>query len=202
MNPASTKITNCCSCFLLLLVESLHYDNLILILDSISIFKTRASCACPLAKSTIKRSTKHQYKVGEMYPLDLWSSFWLCEYGQYVLCMSHNAVVARVHCWRTDRSEFLRLLCLIDCWSWWTQWEAEWKLRQAKAHRDVEQQVGSYISFVPRLLGRGVRGKWKKEPDTHCSCMCLIRAWFTTWTFIGIAKLLSEPGGRVCNDVE
>ena len=35
------------------------------------------------------------------------------QYGWYMLCISYDAVVARVHCWRNDRSEFLHLLCLL-----------------------------------------------------------------------------------------
>ena len=112
---------------ILILVKSFRSDNSVLILDNAMYLKW-ANCTYLLAKFPIQRSTEHQYKSQWAYPLDLWTSFWwvwavrtmpiIWEYGQYVLHLSYDAVIAMVCCGRKGRSEFLHSLCLIDWWSW------------------------------------------------------------------------------------
>ena len=132
------------------LSKSLRWDNSILIhhgLDN-KVYLKWAKYTHQLAGTMIQRSTEHQYKwISKYTPLDLSHSD---EYGWYRLHLSYDVIVAMVRYWRNGLSEFQRLFCLIDWWSWQTQSQVQWKQTQftckvVKVHTNVEQQVGSYL---------------------------------------------------------
>ena len=77
--------------------------------NMVHVYLKWANCTHSLARSMTQRSTEHHIYIQTTwwpYPLDFWSSFSSHEYGWYVLYISYDTVVARVHCWRSSRSEF------------------------------------------------------------------------------------------------
>ena len=109
--------------------KSLHSDNSILVLDN-AVYLKWANYAYTLARCKIERDRQNTKQTNQQtYPPNLWSWFGLYEYGWYILHLSKDAIVARVHCWRKGRYEFLCSLHLIDWWSPQAQEKKSEKLR-------------------------------------------------------------------------
>ena len=68
-------------------------DNLILILDN-TVYLKWANYTYPSARSTIERTTEHQYKSISKCTLTFWVHF--DEYGWYLVCLSYDTVAAMV----------------------------------------------------------------------------------------------------------